>query len=69
LPIELKIKNLDGTVGTIRVEQLLAVDGAPYKASPDDLREALIHLEGRLTAVEHVLQHSLTPRPSDSRTP
>lgn len=59
--VELKIQARDGTVASIRVQKLLAVDGEAYTAAPADLRDALLYLDGRLTAIESLLAGSLQP--------
>lgn len=62
--ISLKVKTKTGLVTDMQVEALLEVDGKPYQ-SADDLtavREAQIHLEGRVDGLENVLNSLLTQR-------
>lgn len=44
-----------GSVQEIRCEKLLRVDGQPYQGQASDLRDTVIFLDGRLTALEQII--------------
>lgn len=58
--ITLRIKTKTGHVSEMQVEELLAVDGQPYRGADDyqELRDAIAHLSGRVDTFETLL----TPR-------
>ena len=53
----LLLKNQQGRTVTIEVDEILAIDGQPYRAAPapPDVEEALQTLDGRLSAIEGIL--------------
>ncbi len=53
--VTLKVKGRSGQISEIQVEQLLEVDGRPFKVLPEDFRDLLIHQDGRLTAIESLI--------------
>lgn len=55
--IEIKARTKTGVVQTFSVSEILEINGKPYQSSQDfsDLREHMIHMDGRLTALETIL--------------
>jgi hypothetical protein len=55
--IEIKARTKTGVVQTFSVSEILEINGKPYQSSQDftDLREHMIHMDGRLTALKTIL--------------
>lgn len=53
--VTLRVKSKSGQVTEIPVEALLAIDGVPYQASSSELRDAVLHLDGRVAAIEGLM--------------
>lgn len=53
----LRIKTKTGAITEMQVAELIEVDGKPYKSGDDfdELRCAVIHLEGRVATIEVLL--------------
>lgn len=53
----LRIKTKTGHITEMQVEELLEVDGKPFRTDDEfkDVRDAVIHLEGRVSALESAL--------------
>lgn len=53
----LKVKTATGSITEMRVAELLEIDGKPYRPeiSSEAIRDAVIHLEGRVEAIETIL--------------
>lgn len=58
--ITLKLKSRSGQVNDIQVSEILEIDGVPYTPGGDveALRSHVIHMDGRLTALERVIGQS-----------
>lgn len=54
--IDLKCRSKTGQVVNIQVAELLEIDGRPFQPGGDveQLRNHLIHLDGRVTALERM---------------
>jgi hypothetical protein len=52
--IEIKAKTKTGVTQTFQVSEILEIDGKPYQSAEQtqDLREHVIHLDGRVSAIE-----------------
>ena len=50
--ITLVLKNKEDRLVTIHASEIVSIDGQPYKGQATDFRDDLIHLGGRLAAVE-----------------
>lgn len=50
----LRIKTKSGAITEMAVEELIEVDGKPYKSADEyqELRDAVMHLEGRVSGLE-----------------
>lgn len=55
--IEIKAKTKTGVIQTFHVAEILEINGKPYQSAEDTLaiREHVIHLDGRMSAVEAIL--------------
>ena len=53
--VTLRVKAKSGQVMEVTYEALLAIDGTPYKASSDELRDAILTLDGRVAAIEGLM--------------
>ena len=53
--IIIQAKSKTGQVVEFEVDRILSIDGQPYTATAGDLRDLLVHLEGRVSAVENIL--------------
>lgn len=53
--IEIKAKTRSGVIQSFHVEEILEIDGKPYRGMPEDLRDAILHLEGRVVALENII--------------
>lgn len=52
--LTLKIKTRSGDIADLTVEELIAIDGQPF-TDGGSLKDAVVHLEGRLVALESLL--------------
>jgi len=55
--IEIKARSKSGVTQTFNVLEILEINGRPYHSSDayDELRSHVIHLDGRLTAIETII--------------
>lgn len=53
--IEIQIRNEAGRVIPIRCQEIVTIDGHPFQGTAADFRDALVHLEGRVCAIERIL--------------
>ena len=55
--ITVSMKSKTGQVIDIQVMGIISIDGVPYRpmSAVDDLREHMIHLDGRVSAIESIL--------------
>lgn len=53
--VTLKVKSRSGQINELQVEALLEVDGTPYRVSPEDVRDAMIHLDARVQQLEGMI--------------
>lgn len=55
--IEIKARTKTGVTQTFQVSAILEINGKPYQSAQDysDLREHMIHMDGRLTALETII--------------
>mgnify|MGYP003395427444 CR=1 FL=1 len=53
----LLLRNQQGRAITIEVDEIIAIDGQPYRASPSplDVEATLQTLDGRMAAIEGIL--------------
>lgn len=61
MAVTLSVKTKSGSIQEIQVEALVAVDGCPYGGvTVDTLRDSLIHLSGRMQAIEAAVHGQIT---------
>lgn len=55
--IEIKARTKTGNIQVFSVMQILEIDGKPYQSAEatEDLRTHLIHMDGRVSAIEKIL--------------
>jgi hypothetical protein len=55
--LNIQLKSKTGQVIQIQAMEIIAIDGIPYRPmnSVDELREHMIHLDGRVSAIESIL--------------
>jgi hypothetical protein len=55
--IEIRAKTKSGTIQAFQVVEIVSIDGKPYLPAEgtEELKQHLIHLDGRLTAIERIV--------------
>ena len=63
--IEVALRNQSGAIQTLRVLEIVSIDGQPHNINQiEDIQscyQAIRHLEGRLEAIEGVIQTLISP--------
>lgn len=55
--ISIKARTKSGETSTFQVLEILEINGRPYDSTTtEELREYTVHLDGRITALEHLIQ-------------
>lgn len=65
--VTLRVKSKTGQVMDVAYDALISVDGVPYKASADDIRDAVLHLDGRVAAIESFISGMLRPESTEHK--
>lgn len=65
--IVLKVKTLSGETADLRIEELVSIDGAPYRQAEEtkDISAQIARLDGRLSVIERAI---FPPRENDEVT-
>lgn len=50
--LTLKVRNKTGGIVDLNVDEIISIDGVPFKGQATDFRDDLIHLGGRVSALE-----------------
>ena len=60
MTVHLRVMTKQGHVADLEFDKILAIDGEPYRIGDADVRDTLLHHDGRITALERLLGAAVT---------
>lgn len=53
--VTLTVKGKSGQITDLQVEELISIDGQRFRGQEENVRDAVLHMEGRVVAIESLL--------------